>query len=339
MAYDEKTPHLSLPLPHPRNTLREDCPRIRESLQALDRFAEKSDAAVAALAEADTTLANAMQSQREDLTLAFSREQKERTEADSALEEKLGSLCAELRNIDDRFSEDGHIKAEHLPLTDALDSATGQLAASDTAVKTLNDRLNGLSNSPADSRLWIGVPRPWRSTALPPNHCWANGDFVAFADWPELKAVYEAGGFEGMLLPWDADGDTQAANLGQWRPDAADPTGLFTPNLTGQFFRNWGPGADKEAGVWGRDEIRNITGVLNHLFSSNDSAPSMSGAFRLTSSTRPYRANQAAQSGTNLWISFAAANVVPTGVQNVPQHVWQPVILYLGQPATSEEAA
>ena len=46
MAYDEKTPHLSLPLPHPRNTLREDCPRIRESLQALDLFAEKSDAAV-----------------------------------------------------------------------------------------------------------------------------------------------------------------------------------------------------------------------------------------------------------------------------------------------------
>lgn len=67
MAYDEKTPHLSLPLPHPRNTLREDCPRIRESLQALDRFAEKSDAAVAALAEADTTLANAMQSQGKDL--------------------------------------------------------------------------------------------------------------------------------------------------------------------------------------------------------------------------------------------------------------------------------
>ncbi|WP_304049391.1 hypothetical protein [Desulfovibrio piger] len=72
MAYDEKTPHLSLPLPHPRNTLREDCPRIRESLQALDRFAEKSDAAVAALAEADTTLANAMQSQGKDLAEALS---------------------------------------------------------------------------------------------------------------------------------------------------------------------------------------------------------------------------------------------------------------------------
>ena len=44
---------------------------------------------------------------------------------------------------------------------------------------------------------WIGVPRYWRSTILPANHCWANGDAVLFADWPELKAVYDAGGFEG----------------------------------------------------------------------------------------------------------------------------------------------
>lgn len=86
---------------------------------------------------------------------------------------------------------------------------------------------------------FIGVPRYWKSTVLPENHCWANGDFVEFADWPELKQVYEAGGFEGMLLPWDADVETQKTNLGKWRPDVAKPTGLFTPNLSGQFFRNW----------------------------------------------------------------------------------------------------
>ena len=86
----------------------------------------------------------------------------------------------------------------------------------------------------------IGVPRYWRSTTLPPHHCWANGDFVEFADWPELKKVYDAGGFKGMLMAWDADEEAQAANLGMWRPDAAKPTGLFTPNLSGQFFRNWG---------------------------------------------------------------------------------------------------
>ena len=84
---------------------------------------------------------------------------------------------------------------------------------------------------------WIGVPRYWRSTTLPANHCWANGDAVLFADWPELKAVYDAGGFEGMLLPWDASSEQQAANLGKWRPNALNPTGLYTPALSGQFFR------------------------------------------------------------------------------------------------------
>lgn len=54
---------------------------------------------------------------------------------------------------------------------------------------------------------WIGVPRYWRSTVLPDDHCWANGDFVSFSNWPELHAVYEAGGLEGMLLGWDATDD------------------------------------------------------------------------------------------------------------------------------------
>lgn len=97
---------------------------------------------------------------------------------------------------------------------------------------------------------WIGVPRYWRSTELPDNHCWANGDLIYFNDWPELKEIYEAGGFEGMLMGWDADVETQKANLGKWRPNAAIPTGLYTPALSGQFFRNWGQESGKEAGGW-----------------------------------------------------------------------------------------
>ena len=98
---------------------------------------------------------------------------------------------------------------------------------------------------------WIGVPRYWRSTELPDNHCWANGDLIYFNDWPELKEIYEAGGFEGMLMGWDADVETQKANLGKWRPNAAIPTGLYTPALSGQFFRNWGPGDGGGAGTAG----------------------------------------------------------------------------------------
>lgn len=179
-------------------------------------------------------------------------------------------------------------------------------------------------------KIWIGVPRYWRSTNLPPNHCWANGDFVAFADWPELKQVYEAGGFEGMLLPWDADSVTKAANLGKWRPDAANPTGLYTPNLTGQFLRCWADGGDENAGAWHRDEIRNITGaVYDHHFGTG---PSSSGALIYTEAgSKGYSASGSAEKHGK--VSLDASKTVPTGVQNVPQHVWQPVIFYLGKPS------
>ena len=105
MAYDEKTPHLSLPLPHPRNTLREDCPRIRESLQALDRFAEKSDAAVAALAEADTTLANAMQSQGKNLAEAISQEEQARSQADSGHDDAIAALKKQIEALQETVAK------------------------------------------------------------------------------------------------------------------------------------------------------------------------------------------------------------------------------------------
>lgn len=174
---------------------------------------------------------------------------------------------------------------------------------------------------------WIGVPRYWRSTILPPNHCWANGDFVEFADWTELEQVYKAGGFEGMLLPWDADSGTKAANLGKWRPDAANPTGLYTPNLGGQFFRNWAPESGKEAGEWGQDEIRNIVATFNLPYRN----PAPTGAVTWGRIDNGY-----SQGGTGAGVSlstFDASTIVPTGPQNVPQHVWQPAILYLGRPA------
>ena len=106
---------------------------------------------------------------------------------------------------------------------------------------------------------WIGVPRYWRSTVLPDDHCWANGDFISFSNWPELHAVYEAGGLEGMLLGWDATEEEQAANLGKWRPDSSIPTGLYTPALSGQFFRNWTQG-EEAAGATNQPGLPNNKG-------------------------------------------------------------------------------
>lgn len=109
----------------------------------------------------------------------------------------------------------------------------------------------------------IGVPRYWRSTTLPENHVWANGDLALFSDWPELKKVYDGGGFNGMLLAYNANAATIAANLGRWRPNAANPTGLFVPNLSDQFFRAWtgagnaggynAPGVPDVIGSYGQD--------------------------------------------------------------------------------------
>ena len=103
----------------------------------------------------------------------------------------------------------------------------------------------------------IGVPRYWRSTTLPAGHVWANGDLALFADWPELKKIYDAGGFAGMLLAYNANSATIAANLGKWRPNAANPMGLYVPNLSEQFFRAWtGVG---QAGLRVADMGRNLT--------------------------------------------------------------------------------
>ena len=178
---------------------------------------------------------------------------------------------------------------------------------------------------------WIGVPRYWRSTTLPANHCWANGDAVLFADWPELKAVYDAGGFEGMLLPWDASSEQQAANLGKWRPNALNPTGLFTPNLSAQFFRNWGLGA-VTAGTYNKAGVPNFPGeivITKYLFTTS------SGPFTVAGSTAAYPTAGAAGAGyAKLQFDPSIVSDVYGGAQTVmPPSINQPVCLYLGRAA------
>ena len=234
-----------------------------------------------------------------------------------------GPLVDRLSALENRFDGSGKVLAANLPLTDAVDSATGKLAASDTAVKTAYDK------AAATAGLWIGVPRPWRGTSLPPDHCWANGDFVAFADWPELKAVYEAGGFAGLLMAWDADGETQAANLGQWRPDAAQPTGLYTPNLTGQFLRCWGPGIERQAGSWQEDAFQ---GHGHILYAGVNSGSSGGGGYMNFWQSNHDKAIKEP-------ISLDGYGTARIADETRPANLALPVIIYLGQPAQPEELA
>lgn len=175
---------------------------------------------------------------------------------------------------------------------------------------------------------WIGVPRYWRSTVLPDDHCWANGDFISFSNWPELHAVYEAGGLEGMLLGWDATEEEQAANLGKWRPDSSIPTGLYTPALSGQFFRNWVLGEDF-AGEYNAPGLPGITGSAGTLLGDADGA-----FFRQTL----YPPERDYPHGVTLCFSVGmdASRCSPIYGREttvMPPSINQPSILYLGRPA------
>lgn len=176
---------------------------------------------------------------------------------------------------------------------------------------------------------WIGVPRWWRSTTLPQHHVWADGSLILFADWPEFKACYDAGGFEGMLLPAGSDSAVIAANLGKWvmHPNSL---GLYTPSLGGQFFRNWTLDEDKEAGAWGRDEIRDITGWSQDI--QHVGRIEAGGALNNADPTGYSKLGFAGSGSAVSTLNFSSAACVPTGPENVPQHLWQPVILYLGRP-------
>lgn len=180
---------------------------------------------------------------------------------------------------------------------------------------------------------WIGVPRPWRSTTLPPNHCWANGDFISFSDWPELQTVSDSGGFAGMLLPWDADSGTQAANLGMWRPNAALPTGLYTPNLTGKFLQSWTPGSGS-AGTYTSAGLPDIGGFASGLLMSV--TPDSGGALLLYSPTGPDV--QTINGDVNPWgyVDFKASrsnSIYGSSTSVMPESIALPYIIYLGQPA------
>lgn len=186
---------------------------------------------------------------------------------------------------------------------------------------------------------WIGVPRYWRSTELPDNHCWANGDLIYFNDWPELKEIYEAGGFEGMLMGWDADVETQKANLGKWRPNAAIPTGLYTPALSGQFFRNWVLGAEG-AGATNQPGLPEISGsfAVRGTMINDNSVLETTGAFLYTNTSYDERfaSFQVSSNLSSQGCTFNAARnntIYGASPTVMPASVNLPAILYLGRPA------
>ena len=166
-------------------------------------------------------------------------------------------------------------------------------------------------------KLSIGRPVWHTSTTLPDRHMWVNGDLIDFDAHPEFGEKFEAGGFAGLVMPWDADAEYQAAHLGQFRPNSANPSAVFSPLHGGQFFRNWVLGAEREAGSWQAGQIQSHS----HGFEYGTSPVSFSSYGTVVT-----------------WISGSPASgrkvtTAATGGDGVwPDHISQPIIIYLGCP-------
>ena len=222
-------------------------------------------------------------------------------------------------------------------LTPSDTDLTQLLAAIRKIIGTQNAELERLR------LLKIGCPMYWRSTTLPEGFAWVNGDLVLFEDWPEFAAVYNAGGFSGMVLPYDADSATIAANLGKFRPNAANPTGLYLPSCGEQFFRAWGQGTG-DAGGYNAPGLPNIQGVSSgdnclttHVLSIG---PVWTGPLRvgynLESAGEVYERRANPYEGLYGGMQFDAsrANAIYGASPTVmPPSVNVPCITYLGLPA------
>lgn len=207
---------------------------------------------------------------------------------------------------------------------DAVES--GLQAAIMSLVSGVTDPLSKtLATLEAIRKSWIGAPRYHRSTVLPPDYAWVNGDLILFEDRPEFEEVYLAGGFEGMLLEANATSEQIAANLGKFRKHP-NGLGLYLPSCGEQFFRGW-TGGSRTAGSAQEDAIRNIAGKLGETIHTE----LFDGAFYIgsTTGTRSYP-----EGGYTAGFPFLdASRVVPTANENRPANVALPVALYIGLPA------
>lgn len=173
----------------------------------------------------------------------------------------------------------------------------------------------------------IGVPKFWTSTELPDSdHCWPDGSLVLFADRPEFKAKYDAGGFAGMLLPAGSSNETIAANLGKW-VEHPKGLGLYAPQLGEQFFRAWTPGAGREAGSWQKFAVETgITGARTSRDNYGNMSASLLG--NVTQNTISVTWISAYTSGSISPYEFTSQQTMANETR--PSNISVPVIVYLG---------
>ncbi len=177
----------------------------------------------------------------------------------------------------------------------------------------------------------IGAPQWATSTTAPVDHVLINGDFISFASRPEFKAKYDAGGFAGLLMPYDADAATQAANKGMFRPDAATPTGLYLPVDGGAYYQAWTDAANGTAGGHLNAGLPNINGTFNNYFGGSIVAGT--GAITITDNGgNVYPGAGGDMRSRNATFSAQNSNPIYGNSTTVtPDTIKRPVIMYLGR--------
>ena len=219
---------------------------------------------------------------------------------------------------------------------DAVES--GLQAAIMSLVSGVTDPLaKTLATLEAIRKSWIGAPRYHRSTVLPPDYAWVNGDLILFEDRPEFEEVYLAGGFGGMLLEANATSEQIAANLGKFRKHP-NGLGLYLPSCGEQFFRAWAQGTG-DAGGYNAPGLPNVVGEWSNFNVPIISvpAPLPSGAIRLSNSANVNSVLTIGGTGyvwDGMSLEASRSNFIYGGSDTVmPASVNLPVILYLGIPA------
>ena len=216
-------------------------------------------------------------------------------------------------------------------LTPSDTDLTQLLAAIRKIIGTQNAELERLR------LLKIGCPMYWRSTTLPENFAWVNGDLILFEDRPEFEEVYLAGGFEGMLLEANATSEQIAANLGKFRKHP-NGLGLYLPSCGDQFFRGWAQGTGN-AGGYNAPGLPNVVGEWSNFNTPIMSVPASlpSGAIRLSNSANVNSVLTIGGTGyvwDGISLEASRSNFIYGGSDTVmPASVNLPVILYLGIPA------
>ena len=102
-------------------------------------------------------------------------------------------------------------------------------------------------------------------------------------------------------------------------------------------FRAWTLGAGREAGAWYSDETRPITGSFAFQTGMNGNAyvvpvkEATNGAFSTYGNLegRTVQVSDVEQYGPHR-VDMDTSHIIPTGPENVPQHIWQPLVIYLG---------